>query len=143
MQQRAEFDFKLREQAEAHARKEKSLVEQKQRAEMNVTSVYMASRSSHVSAKRAIDEVADVQQQVRLASGAVERVAKVARMAMAAAPPERRAKLEGDLSVSRMALSASQVTMSQSAKRAGTVMARAVKHTRESQIGVYKDMGFC
>ena len=142
-QQRADQDLKIRVQAEAHGKKEKSLAQEAERAKMNVTSVYMSSRATHVAAKRAIDEVADVEQHVQLAKGAVERVGKVAREALAAAPLKKRAKLERELARPSMTLSACQHALSMSRKHAGSELARAVKHTRESQISVYKDMGFC
>ena len=141
-QQRADQDLEMRLQAEEHKKKEKSLVEEKERAEMNVTGVYQASRATHVAAKRAIDEVADVEQHVQLAKGAVERVGKVAREALglAAAPLKKRAKLERELAQPSMALSACQHALSTSRKHAGSELARAVKHTRESQISVYQSV---
>ena len=133
----------MRVQAEAHEKKEKSLTQEAERAKMNVTSVYMSSCATHVAAKRAIDEVAEMGQDVQLAQCAVERVGKVARAALGAAPPKMRAKLERELARPGLALSASRHALSQSAKHAGSELARAVKHTRESQMSVYKDMGFC
>ena len=92
----------MRVQANANEKKEKSLAQEAERAKMNVTSVYMSSRATHVAAKRAIDEVAEMGQHVQLAQGAVERVGKVARAALGAAPPKMRAKLERELAPSHV-----------------------------------------
>lgn len=137
-QQYADKDLDMRLQAEENKQKEKSLVEQKERAQRHLIGVYQASRATHVAAKRAIDEVAHLSQHVQLAQGAVERVAKVARVAMAAAPVKKRAKLERELVRPGMALSAVKHALSTSAKHAGSEVARAVEQTRESQKQVYK-----
>ena len=103
----AHKDLEMRLERERHVEKEQQLEKAKEKAQAAASIVFQADRTSHKAVKRAIDIVSDVEQHARLVHGAAQQMHLAARRAMAAAPAEKRARLEAELSRPAKAISAS------------------------------------
>ena len=100
------MDFRRRLEAERHEKEKKVLVAQKEHWGDAAVGVYGHDRNSHKAVVRAIEHVAETEEQARLVLPAVEQVARVTRVALPHVPAEKRAALELELRVAGAALSA-------------------------------------